>query len=453
MIERARAWLEANPTSLYRLVALTLFIVFIAMSLRTSVYPTILGRYSQRYAIYLLQVLVLVFCSIFLSFPVIRNRLFRQTVMPMPDRHFQCVFWPGMALMVSGYLINQWLSTVNQWPFWLTYLIDAICVSIFFGLLLFLYRQLRWKEEFRWLSAKRIVLGLCLIHVGVMVIAFGDYPTLFTNDEPLELGDSIFYARTFGEMNSINLEWNKDNWLDHQFIIYLYGLLQLLTRIGWLQARMISLLLSLVATPFLFLAARKLYGNLGAWATALLAFHIPLHYNWIRSDPWVTTAVAITILTFLIAHDSEQMIRKAKTASFACGFFVLSTIEGHFYGGIFVLMFSAHYIGKQCQHFRNEGFRLRSDVLFFGLGSATFAAFWVWYHLLIPGISITDLFILLAKTYNRERHVAQSEYSGLLRNVEVSIAFLRAYLSYHFSELGLGVLLILGVVWRNRRRS
>ena len=253
-------------------------------------------------------------------------------------------------------------------------------------------------------SWRWIFLLLFLFHIVIIALVFGDIPGIDHVDEPFVTGNSILNARNFGSFPSLRPgERNSGAWLDNPFMWVVSGSVQLLIGAGWLQARAFYLVVGVLACPFVYLTAKRLYGSIAGWSAALLAFYIPLHYNWARAEIWVTTATAIAIYCYFSSHGDDT--KRVKVASFACGFFIVSTIDGHFYGIAFAIVFCLLHLWEQLRHFRRYRWRLKPAFIYFVMGCGAYLLFWLWYHVYLPGIHLGDIPRLFTQNYAWELQV------------------------------------------------
>ena len=227
------------------------------------------------------------------------------------------------------------------------------------------------------------------------------------------------------------------------------GSVQLLIGAGWLQARAFYLVIGVLTSPFVYLTAKRLYGSIAGWSAALLAFYIPLHYNWARAEIWVTTATAIAIYCYFSSHGDDT--KRVKVASFACGFFIVSTIDGHFYGIVFAIVFCLLHLWEQLRHFRRYRWRLKPAFTYFILGCAAYSIFWLWYHVYLPGIHLGDIPRLLTQNYAWELQVYSTGKTGIVKILEDAFRMLRWYISQQPHELFLCVFLVAMAIGRRRR--
>ena len=214
---------------------------------------------------------------------------------------------------------------------------------------------------------------------------------------------------------------------------------------GWLQARAFYLVLAGLACPFVYATARRSYGPIAGWSAALLAFYIPLHYNSARPDIWVATATAIAIYCYFVVRNNGT--KRRYLASAACGFFIVSTIEGHFYGIAFAIMFCLLHCFEQLADVRRHGWRLNSNFVYFLVGCLAFTIFWFWYHIALPGIDIVDIPGLFSTTYSFEADIGY-QGEGVIKIVHNSYEMLRRYFILNNGELFLSIVLLVTVLKR-----
>ena len=440
-----------SPTIILRLFALVCFFLFCVMALRSSVQASILGRYSLRYFSYMLEMLGLAICLGLLSVPSIRERIFRKAPGELPKRVVNLIVCVGILSIPVVYPLIQFISHELSWPFVFGHMISVLIILCILALAFFLHRYRYLRVDFRGISWRWIIFLLFLFHVVIIALVFGDIPGIDSIDESIDTGNSILSARNFGSFSNLKSdERNVETWLNNPFMWVVSGAVQHLIGAGWLQARAFYLVVGVLACPFVFLTAKRLYGSFAGWSAALLAFYIPLHYNWARADIWVTTATAIAIYCYFFALDSDG--KRARVASFACGFFIVSTIDGHFYGIAFVVVFCLLHVWKQLRHFRIHRWRLKPAFTYFVVGCAAYSLFWLWYHVYLPGVFLEDIPGLLRKNYSWEAQWFTYDIAGIPRVVEIAYRMFRFYIHLQPLELFLYLFLV-AIAIRRRKRA
>ena len=136
------------------------------------------------------------------------------------------------------------------------------------------------------------------------------------------------------------------------------------------------------------------------------------------------------------------MRRGRRSASFACGFFIVSTIDGHFYGIVFAIVFCLLHLWEQLRHFRRYRWRLKPAFTYFILGCAAYSIFWLWYHVYLPGIHLGDIPRLFTQNYAWELQVFSTDKTGVVRILENVYQTLRLYIRLRPQELFLYVFLV-----------
>ncbi len=438
-------------TIILRLLALVCFLLFCVMTLRTSVQASILGRYSLRYFIYLLTMLGLAICLGLLSIPSIRERILRKAPSELLQRKVNLIVCAGVFSIPVIYPLIRFISQGDSWPFAFRYMISVLSILCILALTVFLHRYRQLPTDFRGISWRWILLLLFLFHIVIIALVFGYIPGLDLVDEPFVTGNSILNARNFGSLSSLRPgERNSETWLNNPFMWVVSGSVQLLIGAGLLQARAFYLVIGVLTSPFVYLTAKRLYGSIAGWTAALLAFYIPLHHNWARAEIWVTTATAIAIYCYFSSHGDDT--KRAKVASFACGFFIVSTIDGHFYGIVFAIMFCLLHLWEQLRHFRRYRWRLKPAFTYFILGCAAYSIFWLWYHVYLPGIHLGDIPRLFTQNYAWELQVFSTDKTGVVRILENVYQTLRLYIIRpRPQELLLYIFLVAMAIGRRRR--
>ena len=434
-------------TIILRLLALVCFLLFCVMALRSSVQASILGRYSLRYFIYLLTMLGLAICLGLLSIPSIRERILRKAPGELSQRAVNLIVYAGILSIPVVYPLIRFISQKYSWPFVFRHMISVLSILCILALAVFLHRYRQLRADFRGISWRWIILLLFLFHVVIIASVFGDIPAIDSIDEPTDTGNSILNARNFGVLSSLHAERSNTTWLNNPYMWVISGAFQLLIGAGWLQARAFYLVIGMLACPFVYLTAKRLYGSIAGWTAALLAFYIPLHYNWARADIWVATATAIAIYCYFSITESDA--KRTRVASFACGFFIVSTIDGHFYGMAFVIAFCLLHVWEQLRHFRQHSWRLKPAFTYFVLGCGHYSLFWLWYHVYLPGVYLEDIPSLFTQTYSWE--VFSTSKTGIARILENAYLLLRRYIRQQPQEMFLYIFLIAMAIRRKKR--
>ena len=437
-------------TIILRLLALVCFLLFCVMALRSNVQVSILGRYSLRDFIYLLNMLGLAICLWLLSIPSIRERILRKAPGELSQRKVNLIVCAGIFLIPVIYPLIRFISQGHSLTFAFRYMINVLSILCVLLLAVFLHRYRQLRADFRGISWRWILLLLFLFHIVIIALVFGDIPGIDHVDELLDTGNSIHNVRNLGSFPSLRPgERDSGTWLNNPFMWLVSGAVQLLIGAGWLQARAFYLVVGALACPFVYLTAKRLYGSIAGWSAALLAFYIPLHYNWARADIWVTTATAIAIYCYFSSRDIDT--KRARVASFACGFFIVSTIDGHFYGIAFAIVFCLLHAWEQLRHFRRHSWRLKPAFTYFVLGCAAYSLFWLWYHVYLPGVYLEEIPRLFAQNYSWEAQVFSTSKTGIVRILENAYLLLRRYFHQQPQELFLYIFLIAMAIGRRKR--
>ena len=419
------------------------------MALRSNVQVSILGRYSLRDFIYLLNMLGLAICLGLLSIPAIRERILRKAPGELSQRKVNLIVCAGIFLIPVIYPLIRFISQGHSLTFAFRYMINVLSILCILALTVFLHRYRQLSTDFRGISWRWIILLLFLFHVVLIALVFGNVPELYLADTPLTTGNSILQTRNFGSFPNLHTERSSTAWLNNPFLWVISGSFQLMIGVGWLQARAFYLVIGMLACPFVYLTAKRLYGSIAGWTAALLAFYIPLHYNWARADIWVATATAIAIYCYFSSHGDDT--KRVKVASFACGFFIVSTIDGHFYGIAFAIVFCLLYVWAQLRHFRHHNWRLKPAFTYFVLGCAAYSLFWLWYHVYLPGVYLEEIPRLFAQNYSWEAQVFSTSKTGIVRILENAYLLLRRYFHQQPQELFLYIFLIAMAIGRRKR--
>ena len=177
--------------------------------------------------------------------------------------------------------------------------------------------------------------------------------------------------------------------------------------VGWLQARAFFLFVLWGASPFIFGAARRLYGPAAALVAFSLAIAIPIHQNWALSHGYVATATAIALYAIL-AREAKRVARQ-HVWHFACGFFALSAVEGHFYGlaPLRLAFFALLQFRQVLCRLAAMDCRCTSPFPGVCIGVASFLTIWFAYHVALPGISLAEFPGIIRATYAWEDSIGR----------------------------------------------
>ena len=434
-----------------RWLALAVLILFIVMALRTSENAVIYGRYSQRYFIYLITALGSAITFFLFSARKFREKVVLKINFEITQKkkliYFSCV----LLILLFLYPFSRYLSQKMHNPFEVNYLISLLSI-IFLIVTIFLLLRFRFFHSEFFITWRLVVLFLGIYLVVTLVLFFGDLPTIDPEDEPFTTGNSLLNFAKFGEFPSLRPgERNAGNWLNNPFLWVISGAFQNYIGVGWLEARAFYLLVGLLACPFIFYTASQLYGRIAGWAAALLAVSIPLQYNWARAEIWVAVATSIAIFCLFRSINSES--KHPSYYSYFCGFFIASTIDGHFYGIAFIITFCLLYLlqlFQPSQKSRSNSFLITTS---FFVGCVSYMLFWFWYHIYLPGIHLHEVSELFANNYAWEMQVSSVKTKGVIRIIEHVIQTLQHYFRKQTHEFFLLIFVLVATMMRKEKHD
>lgn len=339
---------------------------------------------------------------IVVSVPSCRERLFRRSEREVSRKQAWALVILGLVLLPASFVFMSSVVSENENNNLLT-IFGLIAIVIAFGALL-------WRFGFSQDSGIRINrfwLAAIFIYQTVIVAMFiGKVPYMKLAGEVWNLGSAYKQYHDISSFISISPERNADTWM-HFFATWPFlGVYQGLFGVGIFQARFFYLLLGWLATPFLYLTVKHLYGKTSAYFTAIISILIPLHFNWSVSYIWVSTASAIALyylFLFLHTHHCRPRIHL-----FLCGLFITSAIDGHPYGGAFIFMLAIVLIWELIS---NKEYSRKNVYFFLGyffLGVSSYCLIYFFYHIVLPGVSIFELPQILQDTLSWERGLGEA---------------------------------------------
>ncbi len=423
-----------KPTVFLRALAGMSVVLFGFMLLHTSETASVLGRYSLRYTFYLLEVLALAICFALLSVRAYRERVFRKAKGHLTPRVANWIVYGALLSIPLLYGFYRFLVVPDRRPAFENNLLVLLAVVPLLAAW-YLHRYGRLWEKLPGISLLAVSLLLVILHLFIIAEFLGDIPNFSYWDEPWEASISLGSVRDFGPADRIIIsDHTNKNRITRYFWQFINGLVQRIAGVGWLQARLFYLVMGIIACPFIFLTARRLYCPVAAWAAALLAFYLPLHHNVGRPDIWVPTATAIATHFYFMARDERAKYQK--WASFACGFFIVSTVDGHLYGFCFAFTLCGFHLFEQLASIRRDGPRLTARFGYFVAGCALYCLFWLWYHFALPGLPLVNLPKIIAADHNAQQTIDWVE--GDLQRI---FKMFRSILSRNFNHKHLELLL------------
>jgi len=174
----------------------------------------------------------------------------------------------------------------------------------------------------------------------------------------------------------------------HYVFSVLAGYWMKIVGVGLFQARVFYLSLGLLAAPFIFLIARRLYGTSVAIVALVLAITIPLAHNYARPDMFVVTAFSAGFYCLLVGRDSQRL-----RFHYLAGLLTAFGIEGHLYAVRFVITLGLVYVFDYVRLINKERRWVWDRALFsYVLGIVTFGGYFLVAHFLVlPGTTLATM--------------------------------------------------------------
>ena len=438
MIDRSLSRLIVPLTFVAALLALALLLA------RSSETPEVLGRWSLRYTYLLALVATGTLALGAFSVPAWRARLLRRSEQPASRRQAWALLAGGLLLLPLAFIVLGALLPVQE-----SSLLRTLVMLTLTGLTLpVLWLMHRSGAGYLPLQLRRPGLLLLLIfgiQIALVIGFHGQLPTLKTEGEIWNMGSGLRQFHDVGSFISLSPDRNARTWF-HFFILWPFsGAFMQVFGAGLLQARFFYLLVGWLALPFLYLGARKRYGQVAALATVALASFIPLHYNWAVAYILVPVATSIALTAFIFAR--AQPLRRPQLLRFLCGFFAVAAVDGHPYGVAFTLMFCLLQLAEFLRG--NPAWASTRAFLSFVAGCASYTALWAGYHIALPGLALSDLPGLLQATWAWESSLGAQEFGVGLTPGNI-LNMTKLYLYHLPHEFLLALLMPLTALLRKR---
>ena len=421
-----------------RAVSLLGYAATFLFATHNSKYPVVLGLYSVRYALVLSGLLAVSTGLLVLSVPRWRARFSQGPARTVSRRQAWGLALAGwLALPLSFMLMRLVLPANDDRALTVSFLL-MVEVAVMAGLL-------RWcgvgkhRLELRrlWLP----VLGLVFVQMLIALYFHGSLPNYRLIDETYVVGTAWKQAHEPSVFVNITADRNAQTWASFSLLWPLAGIYMRVFGVGWLQARAFFLIVLWGASPFIFGAARRLYGPAAALVAFSLAIAIPIHHNLALSHGYVATATAIALYAYMRA---KQKGARQHVWQFACGFFALSAVEGHFYGLAFALVFALLQLRQFYFNWQQGIADARHPFLAYVLGSVSFLTIWFVYHVALPGISLAEFPGIIRATYAWEDTMGERISPYIMWKSIQLYAFINPY------EMGILLISASLAFWRNR---
>ena len=397
-----------------RAVGLLGYVVTFVLATHRSKYPVMLGLYSARYALVLFGLLAVSTGLLTFSVPRWRARFAQRPARTVSRRQ-------AWVLMLASWLALP-LSFVLLWSILPPHQ-DRPLVTAFFLMfeVVFVAGLLWWsgvgQQGFRfhrpafWLF---VLFGVQIILLALLSGKVPDTPhsgSFF--DEIWPVGSAWKQIHDIDAFHSLSPDRNSHTWFHFSAIWPISGIYFKVFGVGLLQGRFFYFLLAWLALPFIYQISRHYYGRSAAFAALALGIFAPIHFN--RAVPYVWVPTATTIALYCYIHSMRAQHRRgARISSFCCGLVAVSAVEGHVYGGAFALAFCVIYLAQLVSSLRQGNGWRGNNCWIFVMGCATFCLVWVGYHIVLPGLNLSEAIDSINKTYHWERFALGD---GVKRNV------------------------------------
>ncbi len=436
--------LRPSTRLLAQLASIAALIAMLLLLARSSQTPAVLGRWSLSYAYLLALAAAGTLALLVLAVPAWRARLLCRSARPASPRQAWTLLTGGLLLLPVAGIVLQALLPVQE-----SSLMRALFLLTLCGLMLpVLWLMHRSGAGYLPLQLRRPWLLLLLIfsiQIALVIGFHGQVPALKTEGEIWNMGSGLRQFHDVRSFISLSPDRNGRTWF-HFFALWPFsGAFMQVVGAGLLQARFFYLLAGWLALPFLYLSARKRYGQAAALATVALASFIPLHYNWAVAYIQVPVATSIALTAYIFAR--AQPLRRPLLLRFLCGFFAVAAVDGHPYGAAFALMFCLLHLAEYLRG-NPAGARTRA-FLSLVAGCASYTVLWAGYHIALPGLALSDLPGLLQATWAWEASLGAQEFGvGLTPGNVLNMAKLYLYHLPH--ELLLALFLPVTALLRKR---
>ena len=419
-------------------------LVLAGLIAHTSEEPTVLGRWSPQFA-YLLALMVTATLTLgALSVPAWRARLLRRSEQPASRRQAWTLLSGGLLLLPLAFVVLGALLQMQESSLQRT-LVMLTLSGLTLPVLWLMYRSGAGDLTLQLPRPGLLLLLIFGIQFILLFLFHGQVPGITPESEIWYVGSGLRQFHDPRSFISLSPDRNAQTWINFSVLWPLSGAFMQIAGPGLLQTRFFYILVNWLALPFLYLAARRRYGQTAALISTALASFIPLHYNWAKALILVPVSTSIALAAFIFAR--SQPSRHPVLLRFLCGFFAVSAVEGHAYGGAFALMFCALHLAEFLRGSPTD--MRRRAFLGFVLGCASFTTLWAGYHILLPGVALADLPHLFETTWTWESNIGrQAQGVGLTPGNILNMV--RLYLYHLPHEFLLALFLPLTAMLRKR---
>ncbi|MCY3947017.1 MAG: glycosyltransferase family 39 protein [Anaerolineaceae bacterium] len=442
-----RASADFNPVSLkriIRLLALVSLFILLLLARHTSTEPTILGRWSSRYAGLLAFQSTITIALALAGIPALISRLQRRSGWTGSQRKAWSLLIAGLLLLPALWLLLRKVFIPGPDP------VFALLAGLILVSTVTVLTAVMWwsgaTELTVSLSPYAPLLVLLLIVVQLLLSAFytGQVPSFDLVDEINQIGHGLRQFALPERFVQLLPERNATTWFRFQGYWFFTGAWMSHFGAGIQQLRFLNLLVAWMGVPFIYLTARRLFGHVPALIAAVCGIVFPMHFVTTRADVWVATATAIALYCYVSARNPGAS--RAFWASFFCGLVALSAIDGHVFGAAFALMFCLLHLQMFLRILAGRACRQEKRIVTgFLAGLLVYALVLYSYHVLLPGIDPATVAEAIQANLETERGFGESSYGTgpTTGNLLKSLQFFLYKNPYVFVSSLLGLLVVL----------
>ena len=213
--------------------------------------------------------------------------------------------------------------------------------------------------------------------------------------------------------------------------------------IGFETTRLHILLLGWLGVPFVGLAGRRVYGVSAGWAAAGIYVLLMLPHTYIRQDPFAALALALALFFWFEARHRQRLWLYC-----AAGMSTALILEGSHFAARYIaaagLLLTLDYAR---QIWRARRWVWNAPYWVFAAGGVSYCLFYLYFHSLHWGVSLTDYFTIAVTSYENE--VGLGGWMTFEQRVPVIISrWLEDYLLRYPLDFALLLLGLAGAFWR-----
>lgn len=452
---------DSNPVAkgqsrkyFFPLLTTASLVVSLLLARHTSSDPSVLGRWSWRFATLVAFQVTVTVALLIISIPGVNALLQRRSAWTGTRRQAWYVLIAGLAFLPLLWLLLRRVLFVEKDP------VVALFASLILMTVVAIVTTIMWQSG----AASLIVslppflpLLLLLLFAGQLLLTAhfsGQSPTIVLTDETRIVGASLRQFAFPDRFVLLHPDRNASTWFYFQGYWVLGGAWMNFLGAGVQQLRFLNTLVAWLGIPFLFVTARRLFGHFPALIAAVCGIVFPIHFVSARSDIWVATATIIAFYCFVAARNPKAS--RVRLLSFICGALALSAIDGHPYGSAFALMFCLLHVPMFLRLVRRRApGNERKALTGFLAGFSVYSLAWFMYHVILPGVNPATLPAVIEATMDIETSRGAATH-GTGPTIENLIKFVQLLLysnPYVFVTSSLGLLVTLRYGGANGKSS